>query len=66
MKKKDIPEKICAFCENGVRMLDSDSVLCKKKGPVRADFHCRKFVFDPLKENPTPSSLFKKAKIETL
>ena len=65
MKKRDIPEKICAFCENGTRMVDEDTVLCSKKGPVASDFHCRRFTFDPLKEKPSPAPL-KKVKMETL
>ncbi len=67
MRKKDIPENTCAFCELGVRMVDGDTVLCKKRGPVSADHYCRKFIFDPLKESPTPvSASFKKTKMETL
>jgi hypothetical protein len=66
MKKRDIPEKTCAFCEMGTRMIDEESVLCKKRGPVSSDYTCRKFVFDPLKETPCPSSSIKKMKMETL
>lgn len=67
MKKRDIQEKTCAFCEYGVRMIDGESVLCKKKGPVSAEHTCRKFIFDPLKESPTPVAQgFKKTKMETL
>ena len=66
MKKRDVPEKTCAFCELGIRMLDGETVLCKKKGPVASDGCCRKFIFDPLKESPTPSAGFKKIKMETL
>lgn len=65
MKKRDIPEKICAFCENATRMVDEGSVLCSKKGPVSSDFSCRRFVFDPLKESPSPAPL-KKVKMETI
>lgn len=67
MKKRDIPETTCAFCEKGVRLIDGETVLCKKKGPVSLDGTCRGFVFDPLKEKPTPTSaFFKKTDMETL
>lgn len=66
MKKRDIPEKTCAFCELGIRMIDGETVLCKKKGPVPSDNTCRKFIFDPLKETPVPVSGLKKTKMETL
>lgn len=66
MKKRDIPEKSCAFCELGIRMIDGETVLCKKRGPVSSDNACRKFIFDPLKEAPVPVSGLKKTKMETL
>ncbi len=67
MKKKNIPEKTCAFCENGIRMIDGETVLCKKKGPVPSDSTCRKFFYDPLKETPVPSSVkIKNSNIETM
>ncbi len=67
MKKREIPNTTCAFCEKGVRMIDGETVLCEKKGPVPSDHTCRRFVFDPLKEKPTPTAqLFKKTKMETL
>ncbi len=65
MKKRDIPEKVCAYCENGQRLIDSESALCKYKGAVSMDYHCRRFVFDPLKLSLEPKKI-KITKMETL
>ena len=66
MKKRDIPERICARCENGQILIDGESVLCKHKGPVAPDHRCRRFVFDPLKMPYEPRKLLINTKIETL
>lgn len=66
MKKRDIPEKACAYCENGQRLIDSESALCKHKGVVSLDFRCRRFVFDPLKMSLEPRKIKLNTKIETL
>lgn len=66
MKKKNIPEKSCAFCENGQRLIDDESALCRHKGAVALDFCCRKFVFDPLKAERSSKKLILNTKIETL
>lgn len=50
MFSKDI-EKICAYCEYGTN-LQNDDVLCKKKGIVRSNFSCKKFLYDPTKRIP--------------
>lgn len=65
MKKRDIPEKACAYCENSQILIDNESALCKHKGPVAMDYSCRRFVFDPLKMSLEPKKL-KFTKIETL
>lgn len=41
-------EPRCAYCAKGTKIDDSD-VLCRKYGPVDGAFHCRRFVYDPLK-----------------
>lgn len=66
MKKRDIPEKACAYCENGTGLIDSESTLCKYKGPVAMDFCCRRFIFDPLKFSREPRKINFDTKIETL
>lgn len=57
MKKTDGEiERFCTFCEYGTPMPvqngEEDVVICQKRGPVKADFVCRKFVYDLLKRDP--------------
>ena len=66
MKKKNIPEKACAFCENGQRLIDNETSLCKYKGAVSLDYCCRRFVFDPLKAERSAKKIVFNTKIETL
>ncbi|MBE6700533.1 MAG: hypothetical protein E7582_01395 [Ruminococcaceae bacterium] len=66
MKKRDVPERSCAYCEKAHILIDNESALCRHKGPVSLDFRCRRFVFDPLKVNLEPRKLKKNTKIETL
>ena len=56
MKKKlreeyDI-EKKCAFCELASETLDSERMICKKKGIVHADYKCLSFRYDLTKRAP--------------
>ena len=41
----------CAYCAKGAP-LEEGRVLCAKKGVVRADSHCGRFQYDPLKRVP--------------
>lgn len=66
MKKRDIPESTCAYCEHGKNLIDGESTLCKYKGPVSPAHRCRRFVFDPLKMSMEPRKLKLNTKIETL
>ncbi len=54
MKKKDRYEldKICAYCEKATVLAGGEHVLCEKKGVVADSYHCRKFVYDPVKRIP--------------
>ena len=52
-------DMICRTCEHAELLVDSDVVLCDKKGIVSAGGHCRKFIYDALKREPP-----KKVKIE--
>ncbi len=65
MKKKDIIERTCAYCERSTRLIDSESAICKYKGAVSLSHSCRRFVFDPLKYDRAPQRL-KITKMETL
>lgn len=66
MKKRDIPEKACAYCENGKLLIDSESAICKYKGVVSQGYKCRRFIFDPLKMSQEPRRLKLDTEIETL
>ncbi len=48
---KDV-EKICAYCEHGKPILGTEDIICAKKGLVRADYCCRKFLYTPLRRTP--------------
>ena len=58
MKKRDRDNEdaICAMCEHGTPIFTGDTVLCRRRGLVRANGCCRKWRFDPLKRSvkPTP------------
>ena len=41
----------CAYCEKG-RRISEEEVVCIRRGVVPAEFHCRKFRYDPLKRVP--------------
>lgn len=54
-------ERSCEYCAYSTR-LDSDRMLCTKRGVVSADTACQKFRYDPFKRIPArPKTLdFKK------
>lgn len=43
--------RACSYCLNGTQV-NSEQVLCMKKGIVPADGKCRKFCYDPCKRVP--------------
>ena len=56
-------DEICVYCEESAPLNDSDFVLCRKRGIVRAQHQlrqlqqlpqhrCRRFAYDPLKRMP--------------
>lgn len=57
MKKKLTNPKAhpasCSYCEFGRLSPNGVSILCVKKGIVKRDGQCRRFVYDPLKREPT-------------
>ena len=64
MKKKlceeyDIAKK-CAFCEHASKTLDSERMICKKKGIVHAEYTCRAFRYDLMKRQPRRLPLLQK------
>ena len=50
MFKKD-KEPRCAYCEYG-KPLVSGEILCPKKGIMKPEESCRRFVYDPFKRVP--------------
>jgi hypothetical protein len=51
-------EPACLYCANGKLLEHFSQVLCKKKGMVTADYHCGRFVYDPLKRVPKKAAAF--------
>ncbi|MBR6917010.1 MAG: hypothetical protein IKN38_02385 [Clostridia bacterium] len=61
MKYKDEKiERICKYCERAGALVNTDIVLCEKRGIVSAAGSCRKFIFDPLKYVPPKNAKIKK------
>ena len=52
MRNRHEIEKMCRTCEHAELLVDTDRVLCDRKGIVKADGICRKFVYDILKRVP--------------
>ena len=50
-KERDI-EKACRMCEHAELLVDENVVLCERKGIVKADGCCRRFIYDTLKRIP--------------
>lgn len=44
-------ERSCIYCAFSAKM-DSEHMLCTKRGVVSADTACRKFQYDPFKRIP--------------
>lgn len=45
-------EPACLYCEHGAPTQDGAAILCRKTGVVTPEYHCRRFVYDPLKRQP--------------
>lgn len=55
MKRKLYGNRVspaCAVCGNGRRAGDGEVILCPRKGITDPAYHCRKFVYDPLRRVP--------------
>jgi len=46
-------ERFCKFCEHASALSSPDTMLCKKHAIVDAGGCCRRFVYDPLKREPS-------------
>lgn len=51
LNKKSIPPA-CEYCAHGTKAPDGKTILCAKKGVMRYNSSCRKYVYDPLKRQP--------------
>ena len=45
-------EKICAYCEHGKPIFGTSDVICAKKGLVKSNWTCSKFLYTPLRRTP--------------
>lgn len=52
IRSKDNIEKFCKYCELATPIVSDSKMVCPKYGVVSADYHCRRFVYDPLKRDP--------------
>lgn len=53
-KTKHEINKVCACCELAETLNNKDIVLCSLKGVVSGGYCCKKFIYDPLKREPSP------------
>jgi len=44
-------DRRCEYCEYATK-LDEETMLCIKKGVVRCDKKCTRFIYDPCKRTP--------------
>lgn len=49
-------EPRCVYCQRGAN-LENGEVICAKKGVVPEGFHCRRFIYDPLKRQPPAAAV---------
>lgn len=56
-------ERSCSYCAYGTK-IDSEQVLCIKKGVVSTDGKCRKFDYDPCKRIPPKAKAMDFSKYE--
>lgn len=49
---KEKIEKYCRYCEHAQSLSDEGEMLCEKNGVVKSEYHCRHFIYDPLKRVP--------------
>ena len=51
-RKSDDVARLCEFCRFSAEIQTTDDMLCEHRGVVHKEYHCRKFVYDPLKRVP--------------
>jgi hypothetical protein len=53
MFKTNIPVS-CNYCARGYVLSNGEHCICEKYGMIRVLNRCSKFLYDPLKRQPTP------------
>ena len=56
-------EPRCAYCRHGAG-LDHEEVICRHKGVVPEEYHCRRFVYDPLRRVPPQRAVLDLERVE--
>ena len=51
-KKESDLTKACGFCRFASAIAGTEEMLCEHRGVVSQEYHCRKFIYDPLKRVP--------------
>jgi hypothetical protein len=58
-------EPACSHCESAIQEITEGSqVLCSKRGVVAANYHCRRYEYDPTKRVPKPPKPLQKFSAE--
>ena len=55
--------RACSYCQYGTQ-IDTEQILCIKKGVVPVDGKCRKFCYDPCKRIPVKAKALDTEKFE--
>ena len=50
--KSEDTVKLCELCRYSAPLAMGDDMLCEKRGVVKREYSCRKFMYDPLKRVP--------------
>ncbi len=53
-RKHKFSSAACINCTYGKSLMEGRVVLCSKKGLVRPDAICRRYIYDPLKRKISP------------
>ncbi|MCL2068775.1 MAG: hypothetical protein FWH00_02650 [Oscillospiraceae bacterium] len=48
-------EPACRHCESAIQQISpANQILCSRLGVVSADYHCKRYAYDPIKRIPKP------------
>lgn len=50
--EREDDERFCALCRFASEIATTEDMLCSRKGVVPKEYHCRRFIYDPLKRVP--------------